>query len=182
MLYCLLINLLLCQQLPIYWETLSKDERKELVRSEKVNQSAVKYADGSVVLSDNDKTFELIDELTRKQEDPRVQAFYFHVFNEFLKKADGALAEPLESYVFEYFSRNPVYVLGYLESRPEWESVYVDYLATHYCYSEYYDEDQEVYKSTFKQDLADLKSRIPKQKHAYLDSFYRKIIDKWQEM
>ena len=76
-------------------------------------------------ISDDDKTFSLLDQLTSACSERGVQALYFYHFNNILVKSDGALGEPMPEYVYILIDRDPEFVFKYLRKHPELREHYV---------------------------------------------------------
>lgn len=96
-----------------YWENLSDEERGKVLESENVPEEVIRLYNGQFILSDDDATFELLDELTSRQSDISSQALYFYLFNKILLYSDGALAEGIGEYAVEVFFSDISYMLEY---------------------------------------------------------------------
>ncbi len=94
----MLIVVSLCINGHKYWEDFSDSEKNMVLKSGKVPEKVIKLYNGQFILSDDDATFELLDELTSEQSDAGFKALYFHLFNRIILSADGALGEVMADY------------------------------------------------------------------------------------
>lgn len=114
-LFFLLTQIQFCPDLPFrYWNDYSEEERQSILSLPAVEKDAIDYYYGTMPVSDDDRTFTLLDELTEYVGDDRIKAFYLDVFNQILQKSDGALAEVMGLYCGQMVLSSPRFVLYYL--------------------------------------------------------------------
>ena len=130
----ILISFLLPSSGSLYWEEMSAEQQQYVLSSSGVAPIVKEYVTAPWAVSDDDKTFSLLDQLTSACSESGVQALYFYYFNSILVKADGALGEPMPEYVFTLIDRDPEFVFSYLQNHPELREHYVLNLALYFYF------------------------------------------------
>ena len=130
----ILISFLLPSSGSLYWEEMSAEQQQYVLSSSGVAPIVKEYVTAPWAVSDDDKTFSLLDQLTSACSERGVQALYFYYFNSILVKADGALGEPMPEYVYTLIDRDPEFVFNYLQNHPELREHYVLYLAFYFYF------------------------------------------------
>ena len=131
----MLIMVSLCINGNKYWEYFSDSEKNMVLKSENIPGEVIKLYNGQFILSDDDATFELLDELTSRQSDAGVKALYFHLFNRIFLSSDGALAEGISEYVVKVFLSDIPYALEYFTINDELMEEYGVALGTEFYYA-----------------------------------------------
>lgn len=121
----ILISLLLLSSGSLYWEEMTAEQQQYVLSSPGVAPIVKEYVTAPWAISDDDKTFSLLDQLTSACSERGVQALYFYHFNSILVKADGALGEPMPEYVYTLVDRDPEFVFNYLRNHPKLREYYV---------------------------------------------------------
>ena len=130
----ILISFLLPSSGSLYWEEMSAEQQQYVLSSSGVAPIVKEYVTAPWAVSDDDKTFSLLDQLTSACSERGVQALYFYYFNSILVKADGALGEPMPEYVYTLIDRDPEFVFNYLQNHPELRERYVLNLALYFYF------------------------------------------------
>lgn len=125
----ILISLLLPSSGSLYWEEMTAEQQQYALSSPGVAPIVKEYVTAPWAVSDDDKTFSLLDQLTSACSERGVQALYFYHFNSILVKADGALGEPMPEYVYTLVDRDPEFVFNYLRNHPKLREYYVHQMA-----------------------------------------------------
>lgn len=148
----MLIVVSLCINGNKYWEDFSDSEKNMVLKSENVPEEVIKLYNGQFILTDDDATFELLDELTSEQSDAGLKALYFHLFNRIILSADGALAEGVTRYVLKMFLSDTPYVLDYFTINDKYIEIYGESLGIEIYYQQH--------TSTSPYTLSQLKEKI----------------------
>lgn len=162
----LLISLMVFLDSFLYWEDMTEKQQWEVLHLPEVGPVVKAYAANPWEVSDDEKSFSLLTELTSTCDDPYIQALYFYQFNCILTKADGALGEAIPDYVMLLVDRDPEYAFKYLQLHKEMYDCYVFMLA---CYF-YYNDDANI-----KDCEVQMKHRCPKSMSSWISSFYSDI-------
>lgn len=93
-----------------YWEDLSCSQKADIVKYCQ-SKSIRDYYNGEFVLSDDEKTEKLLNELATS--DDSILPLSFYLFNKICAKSDGAVAELVGEYCVELFARYPRYIMTY---------------------------------------------------------------------
>lgn len=125
----ILISLLLPSSGSLYWEEMTAEQQQYVLSSPGVAPIVKEYVTAPWAVSDDDKTFSLLDQLTSACSERGVQALYFYHFNSILVKADGALQEPMPEYVYTLVDRDPEFVFNYLRNHRKLREYYVHQMA-----------------------------------------------------
>lgn len=125
----ILISLLLPSSGSLYWEEMTAEQQQYVLSSPGVAPIVKEYVTAPWAVSDDDKTFSLLDQLTSACSERGVQALYFYHFNSILVKADGALGEPMPEYVYTLVDRDPEFVFNYLRNHRKLREYYVHQMA-----------------------------------------------------
>ncbi len=94
-----------------FWEDLSCKQKTEIYEVCK-SESIKKFYDGDFVLSDDETTDELLNELIASND--TILPLSFYVFNKICTQSDGALSEMVGRYCLLFITKHPVYVFLYL--------------------------------------------------------------------
>lgn len=132
----MLIMVSLCINGNKYWEDFSDSEKNMVLKSGKVPEEVIKLYNGQFILSDDDATFELLDELTSEQSDAGLKALYFHLFNRINLSADGALSEGILEYVLNVFLSDIPYALEYFTKNNELMEEFAEDLGVVFYYQQ----------------------------------------------
>lgn len=99
-----------------YWEDLRCSRKTDIVRA--CQSKVVKNLyDGDFVLSDDEKTEKLLNELVTSND--TILPLYFYLLNKIIIDSDGALSEMVGEYCIEFLARHPRYVLTYFTKERE---------------------------------------------------------------
>lgn len=93
-----------------YWEDLSGMQKTEILENCK-SVHVKNFYDGKYVLTDDDKTWKLLNELVSSNDTIFPLAFY--LFNKICKESDGALSEMVEEVCAKFLAEHPLYILTY---------------------------------------------------------------------
>jgi len=99
-----------------FWEDLSCSQKTDIVRACQ-SESLKKLYDGDFVLSDNEKTEKLLNELVTSND--TILPLSFYLFNKISVESDGALSEMAGEYYIEFLARHPRYILTYFTKERE---------------------------------------------------------------
>lgn len=93
-----------------YWEDLSCVQKTEIL--ENCMSDPIKmFYEGRFILTDDDKTYGLLNELVSSSD--TILPLSFYLFNRICTKSDGALAEMVEEFCAEFLAKHPKYILTY---------------------------------------------------------------------
>ncbi len=101
---------------------------------------AQKILNNEIQPSDNDETFECMNQLiTENEEDLK---FYFEVFRVIVKKSDGALSEVIGMHIMSFLKYNPdFFIEKYLSFNSDEKDNFIGFIAYEFYFS---DSDYEV--------------------------------------
>ncbi|WP_372933391.1 hypothetical protein [Mariniphaga sediminis] len=99
-----------------FWEDLSCSQKTDIVRVCQ-SESVKKFYDGDFVLSDDEKTEKLLNELVTSND--TILPLSFYLFNKISIESDGALSEMAGEYYIEFLARHPKYILSYFTKERE---------------------------------------------------------------
>jgi hypothetical protein len=145
-----------------------------VLSSDKLYKDAIEYFNGHLTVSDNDRTFVLLDSIsTLPINEPMKRAFYFHLFNAICAKADGAVSEVLGDYCQNMLLSDTEYVVNYLMNNQGLTKRYASLLG----YELYFKEDGT---STIRYDFSGFKellnARLPQATYQdFLETFFNEI-------
>jgi hypothetical protein len=112
----------------VYWEDLIEERKNAILSTNTVLPDAVEYYRGRFALSDDDRTFTLLDGMAAgMNQGGDLRSLYFYLLNQVCRESDGALAEVLAPYIARTILSDPPYVLTYLRG----DSAIVDTYALH---------------------------------------------------
>jgi hypothetical protein len=157
-----------------YWENISEKEQIELLRSDDIDENALRFHGGKLKIGDNQQTKVLLDSLSNLSADLKIKALYFNLFNRICQKVDGSLSEILGTYCQDVIMFDPEYVLFYLKSHDSLRKKYVQFLGTEFYF-------KEEGTSEMQYDFCDFKKSINKRLcndvryKDFLISFYQEI-------
>lgn len=149
-----------------YWEEMTGGQQSAVLSSPGVAPIVKEYVTAPWAVSDDDKTYSLLDKLTSACSERGVQALYFYHFNSILVKAEGALGEPMPEYVYTLIERDPEFVFNYLRNHLELRECYVLNLALYF----YYHDDENLQAS---EQLT--RKRCPKDTAQWISAFYADV-------
>lgn len=129
-----------------YWEDLSDSMKSETIKNLNIDENVMMFYMHQIRLSDNETSAEILDTLCAQTTDGNKRMFYFHIMNEVVKNADGALAEMLGVYCIKYINENADYALNYFSKHSDISNGYAVLIAT-----ELYLNDSSI--TDFKQHL-----------------------------
>ncbi|TMM59313.1 hypothetical protein FEE95_07735 [Maribacter algarum] len=118
---------------------LPKGNEEAQVEKPKLNTTAIqKYAqlilENKVSPSDNNETFECLDQLF--QENKKDLNFYFEVFRVIVKKSDGALSEVIGQYIVTFLRSYPNYFIErYTDFEFEEKMRFIDFMAYEFYFA-----------------------------------------------
>jgi len=95
-----------------YWEELNDTQKSEILKVCK-SEPVTKFYKGDFIVTDNDETFQLIEELTKPTD--ALLPLYFYLFNKICYMSDGALSEMVGRYSFDVIAKHPVYVFQFFK-------------------------------------------------------------------
>jgi uncharacterized protein YxeA len=144
-----------CDDKNVYWEQMSDVAKQETITLMGTNRNVVSYYEGNFRLSDDEKTFRLLDELTEKPENENVKALYFYLFNKICSDSDGATSEGLGKFCQEIILNDPVYVLSYLGRQDTYLKLYARFLGYEFYFKEDGVSDLEYNFGDFKKLVSD---------------------------
>ena len=111
-----------------------KDKTVE-IDTAKIKKYAQQILDNKIYPSDDNETFECINQLfAENQKDIN---FYFNVFRVIVKKSDGALSEAIGQYVMSFLRSNPdFFIEKYSEFDSDEKNKFVGFMAYEFYFSE----------------------------------------------
>ncbi|MBO4598344.1 MAG: hypothetical protein J5676_10800 [Bacteroidaceae bacterium] len=148
-----------------YWEKLSNDEKSEILKSPGIDENVVLLYRHKIEVSDDDSTAALLEKLVKPTDD-KTRVLYFYLFNEILKKSDGALAEMMEVYCFRFVNGNADFSLAYFKQHDDIVSLYISSIGYELLYNEV---DISVYKQNLQKQV---RSESAKE---YLPRFFSEV-------
>lgn len=95
----------------VYWERLTAEEQQSVISRLPDDSDVVKYYKGEFTVSDDDRTFDLLETLSSEPEDKDAAPLYIYLLNKIAKASDGALAEVMWEYCPAVFNRNTAYMM-----------------------------------------------------------------------
>ena len=159
----------------VYWENLTAKEQNEILGSSHVYKDAINYYKRKLILSDNPKTFNLIDTLiSSKNKNKKVDAFYFFLFNQICKESDGALSEGLGDHCQRSILKAPSFVITYFSKNKEILLKYAQFLGYEFYFKEKGTSTLEYNYVTFKKLLLKKTGNEEKNK-VVLKTFFNEI-------
>ena len=102
-----------------FWEDLNCSQQTDIIRSCR-SEALKKLYIGDFVLSDNEKTEKLLNELVTAND--TILSLSFYLFNKISIESDGALSEMIGEYSIEFLARHPKYILSYFTRERELSS------------------------------------------------------------
>lgn len=160
-----------CCEKRMYWEQLSDSLQKNILASNDVDNNVLDYYHGYFEISDNDRSFGLLNTLTNKHTDNNINALYFYLFNKVCSTSDGAVSEVLGNYCQKILINDPVYVINYFASHNSLLKTYVLLLGAEFYFKEEGTSDLKYNYKDFKKILND-KIGEDKNLKIVLDNFY----------
>lgn len=158
----------------VYWEQITDSLQKQILASNDISDDALKYYDGKLKISDNDRSFALLDSLSNKHINNNINALYFHLFNKICSNSDGAFAEALGKYCQKVIINDPVYVINYFSSHNSLMKTYARLLGAELYFKE---EGTSQIKYNYKDFKKILYDKIGEDKNLKntLENFYNEI-------
>ncbi len=95
----------------LYWENLSESEKSNFISSHNINNLVMDYYKGNLKITDDENTFEILDELVSA--DSELFPFYYYIFNKICSESDGAVSEILGKYCLQIIMNDPNYVINH---------------------------------------------------------------------
>lgn len=136
----------------VVWEQLTKSQQQSIISGLPKNSIVKKYYDKEFKLSDDARTFSLLDTLVNVPNDKKMAAFYVHFFNTILLSSDGALSEGMEGYCCELFERAPAIIMTEFEYNKDLIWIYAFGIARTYILNVDSDDDfDRAYKLAMEQ-------------------------------
>ena len=144
LLYCVILSLYSCSSNnDIYWEELKDINKETVLGSSQISHDAKMAYQGTFVFSDNERTVDLLDELTTISKDDQINAFRFFLLNRIIASSDGALSELCDEYAYSYIEKNINYVLNYIAHNDTICQLYVNCISAELYFEELNLEDFE---------------------------------------
>lgn len=128
----------------LYWENLNLEVQNETLNNPKVDPIVLQYYYGENMMLDCNTAIVLIKKLSELSDDLGIRALYFDLFNNICANSDGELSEYLSSYCYKLLLDNPVYVITYLEKKPDLLAIYGEYIGYQLYFAETLDTYSEV--------------------------------------
>lgn len=140
-----------------YWELMSKNEKEHFLNNANVNKLALDYYNGYFNVTDDDKTFILLDILTHKS---NYSPLYYFLFNQICSNSDGALSETMGKYCIDIILNEPDYVINHFtyERKNFQRKQYLYQLYAKYIAYEMYFYSKNL--STLDYDLSEFKGLL----------------------
>lgn len=140
-----------------YWELMSKNEKEHFLNNANVNKLALDYYNGYFNVTDDDKTFILLDTLTHKS---NYLPLYYFLFNQICSNSDGALSETMGKYCIDIILNEPDYVINHFtyERKNFQRNQYLYQLYAKYIAYEMYFYSKNL--STLDYDLSEFKGLL----------------------
>ena len=95
----------------LYWENLSESEKSNFISSHNINNLVMDYYKGNLKITDDENTFEILDELVSA--DSELFPFYYYIFTKICSESDGAVSEILGKYCLQIIINDPNYVINH---------------------------------------------------------------------
>ena len=108
--------------------------RNKFLHDPALPQIVKDYFHGNFRATDNDKTFQLLDTLTKGSN--HFFKFYFYLFNSIITESDGALAEVLGGYCFSMIYNHPDEILAFFTNRKDYQKKYAFLLGEEFYFKE----------------------------------------------
>lgn len=136
----------------------------------KIREYAQQILENKIVPSDNDETFECLNQLfVENQKDLN---FYFNVFRVIVKKSDGALSEVIGQYIIRFLRSNPdFFIEKYSKFDSDEKDEFIGFMAYEFCFS---DKD---YKTEISDFFAEVSTGIKSKSESKT-----KILSEMQEL
>ena len=148
-----------------YWENLNDSLKSSFIHSTNIGDNLKNLYNHQIYLTDDDASRAILDTLCT-QVDGNKRMFYFHMLNDVVMHADGALAEMLAEYCFKYVSENSDYVLYYFSLHSDISEKYALLIAAELYYKDI------SYTDYLKELTSSVKDDMTKN---YLPLFIKKI-------
>ena len=116
------------EQIPdMFWESFSQESQESILNNHSIPEDIREFYYGSWSLSDDSRSFNLLDSLTVPfTRDNR--ALYLFLFCKICKESDGVISESIGSYCMNLLYSNPEYVLTYLYYNKDMFLCFSEYL------------------------------------------------------
>ena len=114
------------EQENIYWEDVAKSKQDSILGI--VDADILAIYQGKTKITDNDKSFEILDKLCAKEVGIK-RALYFLLFNQIMRKADGAVAEVMGEYCMRNIENNADFIIQYLANHESYCHLYAEHIA-----------------------------------------------------
>jgi len=131
----------------LHIDTLQGKSCKYYIENSETHALVKDFYNGEFLPSDDNKTFELLNILTEKNE--VVYPFYFHCFNSICKLSDGALAEVMGEPCLQMIYNYPNYTFQFFTRNPELFEKYTDLIGYELYFQEESTSNIEISKSEF---------------------------------
>lgn len=158
-----------------YWEDLSPTEQEKVLKSPSTIKDAVAYYKQSWKPADNQRTFDLLNDLITFQDGGDTEKFYLHIFNEILLGSDGALAEVMGEYCMQMIQKNPPFTLAYFTRDEEVQDRYANAIGYELSFYDDASNPGGDFKKFKKRLEAALPKEVRKQNNKTLTEFYNTI-------
>ncbi len=112
----------------VYWEDLSKNQKKEILDSQEIDKEVLAFYNGEFKLGDNEQTTILLNKLSSATSEAKSFPLYFFLFNQVCAKSDGAISEFLGSYCQKVILNSPEYIFHYFIENENLLKIYAQYL------------------------------------------------------
>jgi len=133
-----------------------------------LSQNIKDYYEGRFKPSDDDKTYELLKSITKKND--QFFPIFFNTLNEIIQVSDGALAEMITEFCFEMINNYPAETFDYFTKNKNLSLEYAGFLGSEFYFKE---KGTSSIKMTCKEFQKDLKLKLnlkdSKVNETYLD-------------
>ncbi len=157
---------------PVYWEQMSGEQQADVLQNNNVLPSVVSFYEGSLQLTDDDTTNEMLNTMAQPQSDEGVKAFYFAQFNKIVTTINPALDEALPQYIMSLVLNEPIYVLNYFIKHRQLMQAYCVRLGNEF-YSRGNNPENNLYNfKQFQEHLTQEMEYYPQYQTILADFFY----------
>lgn len=118
----------------LYWEDMTNSAKDSVLSLLSTNNNVLRYYQENLPLSDNPKSFDLLDSVENWYN--KSKEFYFYVFNTVCEKSDGAFSEILGIHCMNIVLNDPIYVLNYFKVNKNIERLYAQLMGCEFYFKE----------------------------------------------
>lgn len=118
-----------------YWESFAQQKKQSVLERNDIPKVIIEYYSGLVKLSDDERSFKLLELLSAPFDDD-TRALYLFLFCNICKTSDGALSDVLGDYCQKVIALNPEYTLAYLSYDQDLFCYFTDYLSYEFFINE----------------------------------------------